>query len=128
MRGHAEEIFTFRDIDLEFNSPSTGGELKLSVGLRRDLLLIFKEAVNNAARHSGCTKVWIDFHCEDSMLRLCIRDNGTGFEAGSVKDGQGLRSMSRRATAHGGKLNIDSQVGKETVVQFELPLLRGNKF
>ena len=128
MRGHAEEIFTFRDIDLEFNSPSTGGELKLSVGLRRDLLLIFKEAVNNAARHSGCTKVWIDFHCEDSMLRLGIRDNGTGFDTSTVKDGQGLRSMSRRATAHGGKLNIDSQVGKETVVQFELPLLRGNKF
>jgi ligand-binding sensor domain-containing protein/signal transduction histidine kinase len=122
MRGHAEEVFTFRDIDLEFHAPTADTDLKLSVGVRRDLLLIFKETVNNAARHSACTKVWIDFRSENSILSLRIKDNGKGFETDSENDGQGLRSMTRRAAAHGGKLKIDSSKDQGTTVEFELPL------
>ena len=53
MRQHAEEVFSFRDVDLDFNAPAS--DLKLSVGVRRDVLLIFKEAVNNA-RNFGLHK------------------------------------------------------------------------
>ena len=120
MRGHAEEVFTLRDIDLEFYAPTADADLKLSVGVRRDVLLIFKEAVNNAARHSACTKVWIDFRREDSILSLRIKDNGKGFALDPESDGQGLRSMTRRARALGGNLLIDSQNG--TIVKFEMPL------
>lgn len=120
MRGHAEEVFTLRDIDLEFHAPTPAADLKLSVGVRRDVLLIFKEAVNNAARHSACTKVWIDFRREDSILSLRIKDNGKGFVPDTENDGQGLRSMTQRARALGGKLLIDSQNG--TIVTFEMPL------
>ena len=122
MRQHADEVFTLRDIDLEFSAPSADNELKLSVGIRRDLLLIFKEAVNNAARHSACTRVWIDFRSEDSILSLRIKDNGKGFGTDLESDGQGLRSMARRAAAHGGKLKIDSSEG--TTIEFELPLAK----
>ncbi|HKX82852.1 MAG TPA: two-component regulator propeller domain-containing protein, partial [Pyrinomonadaceae bacterium] len=48
MRQHAEEVFTIRDIDVAFVSDAADSELKLPVGVRRDVLLIFKEAVNNA--------------------------------------------------------------------------------
>src|SRR5205814_9313621 len=44
MRQHAEEVFTLRDIELEFNAPGPERNLKLGAGVRRDLLLIFKEA------------------------------------------------------------------------------------
>ena len=127
MRQHAEEVFTFRDIALEFNAPAQDNELKLSVGIRRDLLLIFKEAVNNSVRHSACTKVWIDFHREDSILSLRIEDNGKGFTTDSESDGQGLRSMTRRALAHGVKLKIDSNEGEGTTVEFVLTLSKHNR-
>lgn len=122
MRQHAEEVFTYREIDLKFNAPSSDSDLKLSVGVRRDVLLIFKEAVNNAARHSDCTKVEIDFACENSILRLQIKDNGKGFATEVESDGHGLRSIARRAKTLGGNLHIESQTEKGTSVKFELPL------
>ncbi len=121
MRQHAEEVFTFREIDLEFSAPSAA-DIKLSVGARRDLLLIFKEAVNNAAKHSDCIKVLIDFRCQDAIVRLSVKDDGKGFEIDSDSEGQGLRSMKRRATALGGKLRIDSPKDEGTIVEFEMPL------
>ncbi len=120
MRQHAEEVFTFGEIDLNFNPPRTESALKLSVGMRRDLLLIFKEAVNNAVKHSDCTKVGIDFTCENSILRLQIKDDGKGFDSSENQDGQGLRSMSRRAKSLGGKLTIDSNEG--TTIRIEMNL------
>jgi signal transduction histidine kinase len=122
MRQHAEEVFTSRDIDLTFVSGSSDSELRLTVGVRRDVLLIFKEAVNNAARHSGCTKVEIDFGCTGTRLDLRIADNGSGFVENPEHDGHGLSSMARRAAALGGKLTIRSGLDDGTTVTFEMPL------
>ena len=123
MRQHAEEVFTLREIDLKFDAPPAESGLKLSVGVRRDLLLIFKEAVNNAAKHSDCSRVEINFDCRNSILNLQIEDDGKGFEVDPEGEGQGLRSMTRRARALGGNLTIDSRNG--TTVKFELPLSAG---
>ena len=120
MRRHAEEVFALRDIDLAFTAPTADSDLKLSVGTRRDLLLIFKEAVNNAARHSLCTKVEIEFRCDHSGLNLKIKDDGQGFDPAVLSGGHGLRSMQRRAAALGGTLTIQSIAG--TTVEFALPL------
>ena len=98
-------------------------DLKLSVGVRRDVLLIFKEAVNNAAKHSDCSKVTIDFNCQNSVLSLRIQDDGKGFETDSENDGQGLRSMTRRADALGGNLTIESDSEDGTIITFKMPLL-----
>ena len=117
MRRHAAEVFTFRNIRLDFQTPPTDRDLKLSVGVRRDVLLIFKEAVSNAAKHSGCTEVVIDFRCEESFLRLRIKDNGNGFEPDSERRGQGLDSMTRRAAALDGELVVDSEPGRGTTIE-----------
>ena len=124
MRRHAEELFALRDIDLDFTAPTTDSDLKLSVGARHDLLLIFKEAVNNAARHSLCTRIEIEFRCDHSGLHLKIKDDGQGFDPTALNNsGQGLRSMQRRATALGGTLTLQSSAG--TTVEFALPLRKG---
>ena len=121
MRRHAEELFALRDIELEFDAPTDDTDLKLSVGVRRDLLLIFKEAVNNAAKHSECSRIKIDFRMDKAVIFLRIQDDGQGFDpTNSEGDGQGLRSMSRRASALGGELNIDSHDG--TMIELRLPL------
>jgi signal transduction histidine kinase len=127
MRQHADDVFTFREIDLQFNAPSSDSDLKLSVGVRRDLLLIFKEAVNNAVRHSDCSRVVIDFLVENSVLSLQIKDDGKGIDSSLQTEGQGLRSMKRRALALGGELIIDSQRGEGTTVKFELPLQKASR-
>jgi len=127
MRRHAEEVFALREIDLDFTAPAADSDLKLSVGARRDLLLIFKEAVNNAARHSLCTSIEIEFRWDHSGLRLKIKDDGQGFDPAALNgSGHGLRSMQRRAAALGGTLTIQSSAG--TTVEFALPLRKGTAF
>ncbi|MGH9933183.1 MAG: sensor histidine kinase [Pyrinomonadaceae bacterium] len=124
MRQHADEVFTLRDIELRFNAPSVKESLRLGVDVRRDLLLIFKEAVNNAARHSRCTQVTIDLQLHASRLLLEIVDNGVGFDQSVESEGHGLRSMQRRAAALGGTLEISSNPGAETIIRVSTPIAR----
>jgi signal transduction histidine kinase len=124
MRQHADELFTLRDIELRFKMPEADDSLRLGVDVRRDLLLIFKEAVNNAARHSACTQVDIDLQLQPSQLLLEITDNGTGFDQTEEGEGHGLRSMKRRAVALGGTLEIISARGIETTIRVRIPLRR----
>ena len=111
MRQHADEIFTLRDIELHFETPDGSNDLRLGVDVRRDLLLIFKEGVNNAARHATCTQVAIAFRIEGSHILLTIADNGTGFDTSLESEGQGLMSMRRRARRLNGTLDIMSGKG-----------------
>ncbi len=124
MRRHAEEIFTTRDIGLEFRAPGADNHLKLGVDVRRDLFLIFKEAVNNVARHSRCSRVEIDFPADGSELLLQVSDNGAGFDPAVESEGQGLMSMRRRAQARGGSLEIESRPGGGTTTTCRVPLGR----
>jgi signal transduction histidine kinase len=115
MRQHADELFTQRDIELHFNAPSSADSLKLGVDVRRDVLLIFKEAVSNAARHSGCSSATIDVRVEGSRLVLMVADNGVGFDTSRESEGQGLMSMARRAQRLGGTMEIQSGSSGTTV-------------
>ena len=124
MRQHAEEIFTRRDIRLDFHAPEHEQQLRIGVDVRRDLFLVFKEATNNAARHSGCTRVQIDFRAEGQWLLLRIADNGAGFDAASESEGQGLASMRRRALALGGALAVESRAGQGTSISLKVPRAR----
>jgi signal transduction histidine kinase len=126
MRRHAEDVFALRDVKLNFNAPATDAGMHLRVSIRRDVLLIFKEAVNNAARHSQCTEVSIKFECDRHLLRLQISDNGEGFELNCESAGHGLRSMERRATSLGGTLRVESQPKQGTTVKLNLPLPRAS--
>ena len=127
MRRHAEEVFAFRDIELNFDAPDSDSSLKLGVGVRRDLLLVFKEAVNNAARHSGCSDVKISLKTADSKLILKVTDNGRGFIDSDSDSGQGVKSMRRRAAAMGGDLILDSGLKQGTTLKLILPLARAER-
>jgi ligand-binding sensor domain-containing protein/two-component sensor histidine kinase len=122
MRQHADEIFTLRHIELHFTAPGAADSLKLGVDVRRDLLLIFKEAVNNAARHSRCSVVHIDLRIEGARLLLTVADNGEGFDKSTDSEGQGLTSMQRRAQRLRGLLEITSVSGSGTTVAIAVPL------
>ena len=122
MRQHADEVFTLRDIELRFNAPDTKEYLRVGVDVRRDLLLIFKEAVNNSTRHSRCSRVEIDFRVKGSQLVLTLADNGVGFDTSLESEGQGLMSMRRRAHRLKGTLEITSGSGLGTTVVLTIPM------
>ena len=115
MRQHADEVLTSRAMTLRFDATRMPETQRLAMDVRRDLLLIFKEAVNNAARHAGCSTVTIDVRVERSRLTLAIADDGVGFDTSAASDGHGLDSMRRRAARLKGTLEIVSAPGATTL-------------
>jgi two-component sensor histidine kinase len=124
MRGFATDIFTNRNIEISFRFPDEGLELKLGPDLRRDVFLIFKEAVNNAVRHSECSKAEIELTIAGGSLVLIVSDDGKGFESAQLGEGNGLLSMRRRAESIKGKLDINSNVGDGTRIILRTPIGR----
>lgn len=93
---------------------------RLAPEQRRNLYLIFKEAVNNAAKYAQCSEVELVFGAANGILTLEINDNGQGFDPGSKEAGNGLYNMRQRAAEIGGKLEIISAPGKGTRVTFRV--------
>jgi len=122
MRRFASEVCAGRQIEFEFHAPEREDGLKLGANVRRNLFLIFKEAVNNAARHSGCANVEIHFCVERSRIVLQVKDDGRGFDADAPSEGQGISSMKRRAQSLGGKLQLQSRCGAGTQMTLKAPL------
>ena len=103
----AIEILESKGIDLHFTI-SPGLEEKLSPDQRRHIYLIFKEAINNAAKYSEAKKAWFTVDNDHKKITLSFVDDGNGFDASSVKAGNGLTTMVERARAAGFNLQIRS--------------------
>ena len=97
-------------------------KVKLSMDQRRNIYLIFKEALNNAAKYSGAKKIDIASSLKNRELQLMIKDEGNGFDHASARKGNGLGNMSARATELGGKLEINSLVNEGATVMLTLPV------
>jgi len=89
--------------------------------------LVFKESVNNIARHSECTRADIELRVDPAELFLKLTDNGRGFDTSKKSEGHGLRSMRSRAEGLGGVLEIDSSEGGGTSLTFRIPLSESEK-
>ena len=124
MRDHAEEVFAANGRELTFSAPEADRDMRLSVDTRRDVYLIFKEALNNAARHSGCSHVHVSLDSDGMGLVLSVVDDGAGFDMESEELGNGLASMRGRAQRLGAKFNISSRPAKGTTVRLEVPYHR----
>ncbi|HVP47473.1 MAG TPA: histidine kinase [Bryobacteraceae bacterium] len=96
MRRFASDLLSPRDIRLVFQTPDADQDLPIGADLRRQIFLVFKEAVHNVLRHSGATEVRIGFQVERGWLQLAVEDNGSGFDIVPRQEGHGLRSMRER--------------------------------
>jgi ligand-binding sensor domain-containing protein/signal transduction histidine kinase len=122
MRRLASDLLPARGIRLTFES-TDDGHARLGIEARREVFLIFKEALNNVVRHAAATEVSIVIAIARGGLRLVVGDNGSGFDASGSADGpgQGLHSMRRRATGLGGTLTIASAPDSGTRLELHLP-------
>ncbi|MCI0487796.1 MAG: histidine kinase [Blastocatellia bacterium] len=122
MRHFASDLLTARQIDFRFSAADLDSDIKVGANVRREFFLIFKEGVNNIARHSDCARVEIEFRVEDNRLILTLNDDGKGFDLAEKSSGHGLASMRERTLALGGRLEIDSRQGLGTALRFDIPL------
>lgn len=93
----------------------------LSVDRQRDLILMFKETLHNVTRHSSASAVDIHLSQSSTSLVLTVRDNGRGFDPAAATSGMGLTNLRRRASKHGGSVEISSKPAGGTTLQITLP-------
>ena len=122
MRRFASDLFTARQIEFTFSAPGEEQALKIGADLRRQVFLIFKEAVNNVARHSECTEAQIELRIENRSLTIKVADNGSGLDPADMNEGHGLASMRTRAKELDGELQITSNDGRGTTILLTVPL------
>jgi signal transduction histidine kinase len=121
MERFAHEIGNSREIVTEINLDELE-RTKLSMVQRKNIYLIFKEALNNAAKYSGAEKITVDLSVQNRQVVMRISDNGKGFEPFMAGNGNGLGNMQNRASDLEGKLDIDSVNGGGTTLTLTVPV------
>jgi ligand-binding sensor domain-containing protein/two-component sensor histidine kinase len=122
MRRFANDSLTPRNIEFHLDAPTPNQNVRVNTEVRREVLLVFKEAINNVARHSGCRNASAALKIERGRLVLIVSDDGHGFDEARIDHGHGLESMRRRAEKLGGKIEMSSRDGEGTTVSLTAPV------
>lgn len=88
------------------------------------LFRILQEALTNVARHSGASRVEIEYHHSDKEVVMSVIDNGRGLAANRTDASipYGILGMQERANQLGGTINFDTPPGGGLSVTVTLPL------
>ncbi len=121
MRDHAVRMTETRECALHFDHDAALRSVQLDMAHRKNLYLVFKEAVNNAMKYSECRELRVTLLRERSQLVMRIMDDGKGFDpqhARSTGGGcNGLPNMQKRAAELGATLSITSAAGQGTTIE-----------
>ena len=108
MQDYINNILPDREVMYHFDNLDM--DEKLTVTMKENLYLIFKEAINNIAKHSNATKVEVKLKTNGDFFHLIIHDNGTKISQ-KRKTGHGLRNMDMRAQRINASVNFKNADG-----------------
>lgn len=98
---------------------TVSAELPLPEPVEVTIYYVVSEALTNAAKHAGATKVDIDLTRSEEYVRVTIRDDGIG--GADHSRGSGLTGLTDRVNALGGRMEITSPAGDGTTLIVEIP-------
>jgi len=88
------------------------------------LYRVLQESVNNVMKHANASRLDISLIRDETNISLTIEDNGLGFDAANPEaySGMGLNNLRSRINFLKGKVELDSQVGRGTLVSVYVPV------
>ncbi len=102
--------------------------LSFALPVRRNLLLAVKEALNNAAKYSEASELYLRIHRSGAGVLVTVEDNGRGFDPAQTDPTRnGITNMTQRMQDIGGKCRIDAKPGAGCRVEFHVPLSTSKK-
>lgn len=106
--------------NLFINRPSN--DQAIDMQLRREIYLICKEIINNASKYSHAHHFTVRISFEENAINITAVDDGDGFDAASVKPGNGLNNIRQRIKKYGGQVQLTSAKGNGTQWAISIPL------
>lgn len=123
LRQHAAEQLQDTPLEAQLRFPTDVPNCHVSATFRRNLLLVLKEALNNAVKHANATELRLNLEVTDDALIMTLQDNGRAFHpAEQCGTGYGLGNMRKRVHDLGGVFVIQSVVGSGTSIRMRVPL------
>jgi signal transduction histidine kinase len=122
MRRYAAELFDNSETSGHLQLDENSGNKKLSMEQRRDVYLIYKEALRNIHKHAHAKNVWIRVKQNQNHLVMQIKDDGKGFNTNLVTHRNGLKNLKSRIEKWEGRIDIESAQNKGTVIEIKIPL------
>jgi signal transduction histidine kinase len=116
LEDYAVQIAAVKKIRVKSNLNGHFEENILPAETRRNIYLLFKEAINNAVKYSNATLLELNVEEENTVIKISLKDDGDGFDADVVKRGNGLDNMQQRAKDMQTDCMIESAKGKGTSI------------
>lgn len=121
IRWHARKVKERSGMGIDISSGDIG---EISLKIKENFYRIFQEALNNAVKHSGATRVEVLLSRDKSYLVLEIQDNGRGFHQTGIEEEQGigLFTIRERVELLNGIIRIKSSDRIGTDIFIEVPV------
>ena len=116
---HGLEVETHFDLDFDNGRASS----RLTDDIESTVYRLVQEAITNAVKHSEGNTLSVRVVERDGRVLVTVRDDGRGFDTEAGTGGFGLIGMRERVELVDGRLLIESEPGRGTVVRGELPAL-----
>src|SRR5690625_2778329 len=120
IRKYTTTIADYNDIEINFTP--IGEDKRLNQKYEVAFFRLIQEAVQNAVKHAESTFIDVKLEIGKKNLSMLIKDNGKGFDPTIKRDKSfGLIGMRERVEMLEGKISIDSQPGKCTMIFIQVP-------
>jgi signal transduction histidine kinase len=116
LEDYAVQIAAVKNIRVKSNLNGHYAKNILPAETRRNIYLLFKEAINNAVKYSNATLLELNVKEDNTEIQISLKDNGDGFDVDIVKHGNGLDNMQQRAKDMQTDCVIESAKGKGTSI------------
>lgn len=131
MRAFAVRMTEAGECTLRFEIEKGLGDARIGMSQRKNLYLLFKEAVNNAMKYAACTTIHVHMRHVGPDIVLTVVDDGVGFDPDQKRNGElggnGMGNMHKRAAAMHGTLSVHTEAGKGTAVELVFRSVVTNK-
>ena len=121
IKNFANDILGASNIKYEINIDKDINQYLLEIQLRKNLIYIAKEALNNAAKYSKATEIHLNCHKTKDSIQLEIIDNGVGFNRNNA-NGNGLKNIENRVLELNGTFELISRPGEGCQIIVNIPL------
>jgi signal transduction histidine kinase len=107
------------NIDLNID----GKKQDISTPQEIEIYRIIQELFSNTMKHAKAEQVTLQIVFEEKQIIIIFEDDGLGFDVGTITKGIGLKNIEARTKKLHGNLNIDSRIGRGTIVIIEIPII-----
>jgi len=121
---YGKQMTRLRDMQIRIDLPADLASKYLPLEARRNIYLFCKEAINNAVKYSNGRLLILQVKSTGHQMVFSVTDDGNGFDASIVRQGNGLVNMQKRAQDIGAVFHLDTKVNQGTRMELQYKIIQ----